>query len=105
MSNDTMFAQYSNVSRDRDMELYDKLPREVRQALANANHDWAAAQSYRDVVKRGGSARQDVRAIKSADKRQADLYQWGLERGFPDRWAKRASASLAARRRRERKEQ
>jgi hypothetical protein len=101
MGNCTAYAKGSDISPADDMKAFDSLPRELRQALANSNHDWAASPDAADLAK-GESVNALLKTLIRADHRQAWLYEWGMERGFPPSWAKRASAAYARSKRKRR---
>jgi hypothetical protein len=74
-----------------NMNDFDRLPKGVREALANANQNWNCSQAYR-AIKRGVRVNGQLRRYKSAemikvihehDAKQAAAHYAYLETGLP----------------------
>jgi hypothetical protein len=89
MSHNFTNGRTFHTSRDA-MADYDRLPKALREALANANHNWSASQIYlatktRAKGRKRYSTAEVLARVVVNDQRKADAYYAHLESGarFP----------------------
>jgi len=103
-NNGTAYAPQSDAGLVEEMESYDRLPAPLRRAYANSNHDWSTIDVEIDFkADKGWSMYDQSFQVRKDDAYENELHEWGLDKGFPDKWQKRASCAVMAKQFREKK--
>ena len=98
-NNSTAYAPSSNAELAEEMDSYDNLPGYLRLAYANSNHDWSTIDVEIDIKSDDDwNMYAQKRQVQKDDAHENELHEWGLDKGFPDKWQKRASCAVMAKR-------